>query len=201
MLNLRSPKGLAPEGAGLLLIILLLPLVGAAIAATLLWPGVTRFPMRPNGLFILLGAAWLALGVLFWALSLRSFLPGFRRGELITSGTFAWCRHPIYASLLMFWLPAVGLIAETWTFYLAAAIGWPLALIAVRREETELARLFGEQWDAYAGRTTALLPLPSKAKAGRMLVIILWLGFALLLLYTVFLQALHLDRGAAVGSH
>ncbi|UCG44171.1 MAG: hypothetical protein JSU73_06065 [candidate division WOR-3 bacterium] len=195
-MNLRSPKGLAPEGAGLLLIILVLPLVGAAIAATLLWPGVTRFPAGP---WRFVGVVWLALGVLFWALSLRSFLPGFRLGELVTSGTFAWCRHPIYASLLMFWLPAVGLLVGTWTFYIAAAIGWPLALIAVRREESELARLFGEQWNAYAARTTALLPLPPKANAGRVPVIILWLGFALLLLYTVLLQALH--PGAAVGSH
>ena len=78
-----------------------------------------------------MGAIWLALGVLFWALSMLRFLPGFRRGELVTAGTFGWCRHPIYASLLMFWLPAVGLIAETWTFYVVAAIGWPLALIAL----------------------------------------------------------------------
>jgi protein-S-isoprenylcysteine O-methyltransferase Ste14 len=181
MLNLRSPRGLKPEGTGPMFVGLLLPLVGAAIAATVLWPGVTRFPAGP---WRVPGVAWLVLGFLFWALSMRSFLPGFRRGELVTGGTFAWCRHPIYASLLMFWLPAVGLLVGTWTFYLVAAIGWPLARATVRSEENELARLFGEQWDAYTARTPALLPLPPMAKAVRMLVIILWIGFALLLVGT-----------------
>ena len=158
MLNLKSPKGLRPEGAGPAFIGLLLPFVGAAVAATLIWPGFTRSPMRPNHVFILIGVVWLALGVLFWALSLFRFLPGFTQGSLVTGGPYGWCRHPIYASLVMFWLPAVGLIAETWTFYLVALVGWPLARAAVRREEAELARLFGEEWQAYAGRTNALLP-------------------------------------------
>jgi protein-S-isoprenylcysteine O-methyltransferase Ste14 len=199
MLNLKSPKDLRPEGAGPVLIGLLLPLVGAAAAATLLWPDVTRFPMRPNGPFVLLGVAWLALGVLFWALSLLRFLTGFRRGELVTSGTFGWCRHPIYASLVMFWLPAVGLIAETWTFYIVAAIGWPLARMAVRREEAELARLFGTQWSAYVARTTAFLPLPPGGNVRRALVGILWAGFALLLLYTGLLRTIHLSWGATTA--
>ena len=187
MLDFKSPKGFKPEGVGPRLIASLLPFVGAAIAATVLWPGVTRFP--PAGPSVLLGWVWLALGILFWALSLLRFLPGFRRGELVTGGTFGWCRHPIYASLLVFGLPAVGLLARTWTFYAVAAVGWPLALTAVRREEAGLARVFGEQWTEYAARTTALLPLPPGGKARRVLASILWLAFALLLFYAGVLRA------------
>jgi protein-S-isoprenylcysteine O-methyltransferase Ste14 len=185
MLNLKSPKGLKPEGTGPLFLVLLLPILALAIGATLLWPDVTRFPAAS---LRLAGVAWLVLGILFWALSMRSFLPGFKRGELVTTGTYGWCRNPIYASLLMFWLPAVGLLVGTWTFYVAAAVGWPLARATVRREEAELARLFGERWQAYASGTTALLPLPPKIRLLRVLAGIFWAAFALLLVGTALLR-------------
>jgi protein-S-isoprenylcysteine O-methyltransferase Ste14 len=199
MLNLKSPKGLRPEGTGPAFIGLLLPFIGAAIAATLLWPGITRSPMRPNHVFILMGVFWLVLGVLFWALSMLRFLPGFKQGRLVTSGTYGWCRHPIYASLVMFWLPAVGLIAETWTFYVVALIAWPLAHAAIRREETELAGLFGEEWKAYAASTNALLPLPPRGRVRRVVAALIWAGFAVLLLYTGVLRTVHLGWGATAA--
>jgi protein-S-isoprenylcysteine O-methyltransferase Ste14 len=199
MLNLKSPKGLRPEGTGPAFVGLLLPFAAAAVATMLLWPGFARFPTRPNHVFALLGLVWLGLGVVFWALSMVRFLPGFQHGELVTRGPYGWCRHPIYASLVMFWLPAIGLLAETWTFYVVALVAWPLARAAVRREEAELARLFGAEWQAYAARTNALLPLPPRGRVRRVLVMLVWIGFAFLLLYTGLLRTIHLGWGATAA--
>jgi protein-S-isoprenylcysteine O-methyltransferase Ste14 len=195
MLNLKSPKGLRPEGAGPRFLLPLAPLVGAAIAATRLWPSVTRFPMRPNEPLVVLGYVWLALGVMFWALSMRRFLMGFRRGELVTHGTYGWCRHPIYSSLLVFWLPALGLIVETWTFYVVAVAAWLVTGAAVGREEAELARLFGQEWAQYADRTRRFLPLPPRGRVRRALASVFWAVFALFLLYTGLLRPIHLGWG------
>jgi protein-S-isoprenylcysteine O-methyltransferase Ste14 len=195
MLNLKSPKGLAPAGSGGPVILAALVLAGAATAATLLWPDAVRFPTRPNAPFVAFGFAWLALGVLFWAASLPIFLGGFRRGELVTRGTFGLCRHPIYASLLCYWLPAVGLILESWPFFIAAALAWVAARLAVRPEEVELERVFGAEWQAYAARTNRFLPLPRRG-FGRFLVTVGWVKFALILLYVTALRPLHLGWGA-----
>lgn len=158
---LQSPKGLSPTGSAAQLVVPLLPLIAAAAYAGARWPDRVLFPARPHPVLELMGWLWLGCGVLFWAATLLQFLPRWRRGELICSGPYAWCRHPLYALLPCFVLPAVALIAQSWAYLAVAVCAYPLARRAGAREEVELARLFGEPWQAYAARTPAILPLPA----------------------------------------
>ena len=160
MKHLQSPKGLSPFGAARFIMGPLVPLAGLAVAAMLAWPEITRFPGRPHTSIVALGWLWLGLGVALWATTVRRFLRGFRAGELITDGPFALCRNPLYASVALFVLPGLGLILETWTLLLLVPVAAVLVVRAARREERDLARLFGAEWDAYAARTGRLLPLP-----------------------------------------
>lgn len=195
MLHLESPKGLSPTGVGPAYVARMLPFIALAITATILWPEVSRFPTRPNAPFVAAGVVWLVLGVGFWALTIRRFLRGFRSGERITDGTFAYCRNPLYASLVVFVLPAVGLLAETWTFLalapLAAILGTPL----IRREERDLARTFGGEWERYAAGTSRLLPMP-RGRWRRRFASVFWALAALLFLYVGVLRTVHLGWGA-----
>jgi protein-S-isoprenylcysteine O-methyltransferase Ste14 len=89
------------------------------------------------------------VGVVIWLWSVASILRSVPRGELITTGPFAWVRHPIYTSVALLVLPWVGFLLDSW---LGAAIG--LVLYAASRryapdEDAELAERFGPEWSRY----------------------------------------------------
>ena len=72
------------------------------------------------------------------------------REELITTGPYAIVKHPLYTSVGLLVVPALGVLLGTW---LGAIIG--LAVYVGSRlfapaEEAQLRERFGARWDAYA---------------------------------------------------
>jgi len=181
MLNIESPRGLSPIGIGLIVILSFLSMLALAVAGMLLWPQATRLPQSPNTALALIGWVWLALGVAFWILTMHKFLGGFKRGELVTGGTFAWCRNPLYASLTVFVVPAIGLITRGWPFFVVAVATAILVLLLLPREEREMSRAFGAEWQAYASRTSRLLPLPPQGRWLRRVAVLVWIAFAVII--------------------
>lgn len=78
--------------------------------------------------------------------------------RLVTSGPFAFVRHPLY---LGGQLAAVGalLLFRNWAMVLAAASA-PMLIFRARREEEALAAEFGPRWEEYHLRVPMLLPRP-----------------------------------------
>jgi protein-S-isoprenylcysteine O-methyltransferase Ste14 len=112
-----------------------------------------------RGVFLIMAVSvgLLALGVSLLAIGWVTVYRG--RGTLVTRGIYRYLRHPQY----------VGLIA----IVLAFNIQWPtlptllmgplLILMYVRlarREDTELATVYGEAFSEYATRTPAFFPWP-----------------------------------------
>jgi len=107
-------------------------------------------------------AAWLGLGLHFWAR--RTLARGWSpivvpraNAPLIEDGPYAHLRHPLYAAIL---LVALGtLTAHCSRATLAATIGFTVGIAFKRRaEDRALERRFGERWRAYAGRVPAFVP-------------------------------------------
>ena len=91
----------------------------------------------------------LLIGVVIWAWSVVLILTKVPRGELITSGPFAWVKHPLYTSVALLVLPFAGFLLNTWVGVL---VGIALYLGSRRyapEEEAGLARDFGPAWDRY----------------------------------------------------
>ena len=80
----------------------------------------------------------------------------FKDHQLVTSGPFAFIRHPMYAGLILAALGAL-LIYFTWTTVYFAVFA-PFTLIRAKREETVLSQEFGEQWQEYCKHVPMLLP-------------------------------------------
>jgi protein-S-isoprenylcysteine O-methyltransferase Ste14 len=76
--------------------------------------------------------------------------------QLVTSGPYAFVRHPMYLGLI---LAAFGslLIYDTLTTLLFACFA-PFLIMRARREEVVLATEFSEQWLEYCQRVPAFLP-------------------------------------------
>ena len=85
--------------------------------------------------------------------------------ELITHGPFAYVRHPLYATLLIFVPPLV----IVWLSDLLFLIPWALLLVVshyvVRLEERGLIEEFGQDYERYRRYVPALLPY--KGAGGR----------------------------------
>jgi protein-S-isoprenylcysteine O-methyltransferase Ste14 len=87
----------------------------------------------------------------------RHFASEEAAARLMTGGPYRLVRHPRYASILL-----LGLSTP---LVFASILGWPLwflLLAAIRRriarEEPHLRELFGNAYEAYAGRTPRLVP-------------------------------------------
>lgn len=93
----------------------------------------------------------------------RNYLPSmllgvrlFQNQELITTGPFAFVRHPMYLGLILAALGSV-LIYRTWTT-VGFALCAPFLLLRARMEERALAAEFGDRWERYRCRVPLIIP-------------------------------------------
>lgn len=148
----------------------LLHIVPLALAVLLLWvPSVplpvlgTRFLPRGTWLFWT-GAVLTVAGMLFtvWARhhigSNWSGIVTIKQGhELVTSGPYALVRHPIYTGLLLAFAGSAMACGE-WRGVLAVALAFWALWRKLRIEEHWMHEQFGEAYEAYCRRVSALVP-------------------------------------------
>jgi protein-S-isoprenylcysteine O-methyltransferase Ste14 len=116
---------------------------------------------------VILGAACYFPAIIFYLWGLRTLASEFSVStaagsdlywghQLVSSGPFALCRHPMYLSVLLA-APGALLVFRTWAMLLFC----PLSVVVVRRanlEEDLLRQAFGHQWDRYARRVPKWIP-------------------------------------------
>lgn len=131
-----------------------------AIAASSRWPHIFLMLFLPYAVCISLGSILLAIGLIFYVKTLKTFVAGFREGKLITSGTFALCRNPIYATWVVFLFPAIGFFCRSWLVLTTALVAYIVFKVLIPNEYKALEALFGEDYRSYRANVPELLPLP-----------------------------------------
>jgi protein-S-isoprenylcysteine O-methyltransferase Ste14 len=76
--------------------------------------------------------------------------------ELVTSGPYAYIRHPIYTGLLLAMLGSAIGVNISWALMLLPVGAY--FIYSARREEAVMLQLFPEQYAAYVARTGMLAP-------------------------------------------
>jgi protein-S-isoprenylcysteine O-methyltransferase Ste14 len=150
-------------GIGLRLVLILL------IAVVVRSPALREFlaeTQRSASHSDILGWAGIALCVLGFglAISARWYLgrnwgmPMSRKEqpELITSGPYAYIRHPIYTGLILAMLGSAIGVNISWALMLVPVSAY--FIYSARREETIMLQQFPEQYAAYMARTGMLAP-------------------------------------------
>ena len=139
--------------------VILLFLAGAAIlfAVRAHFPDTFRFGigsqvLRPAGF------ALLAAGLALWLTAIVAVQRAISQRRLVTTGAFAFCRHPVYASWAVVITPAIGLLLDTWLAFVLAVVFGVAVRAAVASEERNMETLFGDEYRAYCRRTPAVLP-------------------------------------------
>ena len=89
-----------------------------------------------------------------WALAAR-LVEGH---ELVTGGPYRYVRNPIYTGMLGMLLATGVAWSRPWTLLVGAVVFCAGTAVRIRAEERLLRTAFGQTWEAWAGRTPALLP-------------------------------------------
>jgi protein-S-isoprenylcysteine O-methyltransferase Ste14 len=76
---------------------------------------------------------------------------------LITSGPYKYIRHPMYASLFLFFV-GLSIISSFWPFIVLVAITLLFFVRIMGREESMMIDQFGEAYQVYMKRTGRFLP-------------------------------------------
>jgi protein-S-isoprenylcysteine O-methyltransferase Ste14 len=142
-------------------------LISIAVGILLWRPIVDTIPAWAQVTALLLGTLlyFPGIGLILWGrLALGKFhnlsssqgVQLFADHQLITSGPFAYVRHPMY---LGFWMAALGglLLYGTWTMVILL-LGSPIFVRRARLEEEALIAVFGEDYLAYQRRVPAFFP-------------------------------------------
>ena len=77
--------------------------------------------------------------------------------RLVTSGPYAWMRHPIYAALMGF-LSGLALVTANWFFIAIFVLSAVDLILRIPKEERMMIEKFGEEYKAYMQRRGRFFP-------------------------------------------
>jgi protein-S-isoprenylcysteine O-methyltransferase Ste14 len=159
MINVfKKQNGMNIIGQGGKIIFFTLPSLIAAILVHTYIPQIAALPesisfIKPVGYLLLLP------GLILWGVAVIQLLTGFSKGKLVTTGAYGVARNPIYSSVIFFILPAVALMTLTWVYFVAAVILYIGVMIFIGKEEMQLTKAFGKEYEDYTARVDRLVPL------------------------------------------
>jgi len=147
-------------GVGPKLMLMCLPYIILALLVLHKYPEFLNIDYLDQVVFKNLGLFWLAAGFAFWLSSVIIFLTDFKTGKLITRGTFGWCRNPVYASTIIFILPAFALIYHSGLIASIVLVFYIGFKISIHGENILLERTFGNEYEIYKQSVNEILPFP-----------------------------------------
>jgi protein-S-isoprenylcysteine O-methyltransferase Ste14 len=114
---------------------------------------------RPNTLALMVGLAFVLLGVALAVLSVRSFhvartsvVPGEPSTALVVTGPYALTRNPIYVGFVLAYFGLAIVLTSLWVLLLLIPELAILQRGVVEREELYLERQFGDAYRRYQAR-------------------------------------------------
>jgi protein-S-isoprenylcysteine O-methyltransferase Ste14 len=114
---------------------------------------------RPNTLALMVGLAFVLLGVALAVVSVRSFhvagtsvVPGEPSTALVVTGPYAFTRNPIYVGFVLAYFGLAIVLTSLWVLLLLIPELAILQCGVVEREEIYLERQFGDAYRRYQAR-------------------------------------------------
>jgi len=147
-------------GIGPKLALLCLPFIILSIVVMIKYPEFFDLRFLDNAAAVVMGFVWLGIGSVFWAASAIYFLKYFKTGELITNGPYRLCRNPIYSSLIIFIIPALGLVFHSGLVLTMALVLYIGFKISIHGENIVLRRAFGKDFERYEKSVNEIFPFP-----------------------------------------
>jgi protein-S-isoprenylcysteine O-methyltransferase Ste14 len=108
------------------------------------------------------GTVLMIFGLIFYFATVRRLLKGLKETRLVTNGAFFLCQNPLYAAILLFIIPALSLLLNSWLVLTSSFVEYIMLKIFIKGEYRELEKIFGEEYLKYKGETPEFFPIPTK---------------------------------------
>ena len=118
-----------------------------------------RIPLLPQWLLSVLGIILLMVGIPFFIISVKTVMRAYNSDSLVTSGIYGCCRHPLYSAWVVFIVPGIVLLVNSWLGLTAPLFMYFLLYNLVLKEEMYLEKRFASEYMAYKSRTPCILPI------------------------------------------
>lgn len=112
----------------------------------------------PRPLLPAVGVMLTAAGLALWIAGVLAVQRAYSQDRLCTTGACRICRHPIYASWTVLVTPGVGILLNSWAFFVLSAAMYTLLRWLVRKEEAYLEQRFGDAYREYQRGVHAIIP-------------------------------------------
>jgi protein-S-isoprenylcysteine O-methyltransferase Ste14 len=106
----------------------------------------------------LFGSVLIVIGIPFCIISAKKVMRAYDAGELVTDGVYRHCRHPLYASWVVFIGPGIALLLDSWLVLTTAVFMYLLLRILVKKEEAYLESTFGSKYREYKKQVPCIMP-------------------------------------------
>lgn len=152
-----SFMGIGPKIGGIAL-----PWLAATIFLTVKFKGSFNYFEDVNRILFYFGLFLVIIGLIIYILTIPALLKGLKQTKLITGGTYYLCCNPLYAAIILFIIPGISLMMNSWLILTTSIIAYTLFKIFIKSEYAELEQFFGEDYKRYRAMTTEIFPLPVK---------------------------------------
>lgn len=112
----------------------------------------------PRVLSLVLGIILIVIGVPIFLIPGSTIHKYFNEGKLATKGVFAYFRHPIYGSWIVFIVPGIVLIINSLLGLTVPLFMYVVFRVLIKEEEEYLEKKFGEEYFEYQKKVGSIFP-------------------------------------------
>lgn len=149
-------------GVGPKIATVLLPWLLISIVLSSHFRKMFSFTHEKSRLLFICGIVLLIFGTVFYGSTVRLLLKGLKETRLVTNGAFSLCQNPLYSSIILFIIPAVSLIINSWLVLTTSIAGYVIFKIFIKKEYNELEKFFGNDYIKYQNETPEFFPVGVK---------------------------------------
>jgi protein-S-isoprenylcysteine O-methyltransferase Ste14 len=106
----------------------------------------------------ILGIALIVIGIAFFIVSAITVMRAYNADALVTDGIYRCCRHPLYASWVVFIVPGIAFLVNNWIGLTTPIFMYFILRKLVKKEEIYLESVFGSEYLHYKQKVPGILP-------------------------------------------
>ena len=139
-----------------------LPWLAVAIVASIIFKETFVYFTHSHRLLFYCGLALILLGLVMYFMTLPKLLKGLKETKLVTSGAYYLCCNPLYTAIILFIIPGVSLLMNSWLVLTAGILAYILFKVYIENEYSEMELFFGDEYKKYRAATPEFFPFPVK---------------------------------------
>lgn len=118
-----------------------------------------RIGIVPYWILLILGILLILIGIPFLIIAMLTVVRAYHADKLVTDGIYKFCRHPLYAAWVVFIVPGIVLLVNSWIGLTTPIFMYFILRILVREEEAYMESVFGSEYLEYKKNVPCILPV------------------------------------------